>query len=119
MTKVENAVKDLTSFVKAVKARIEGDKVEELAAKNEIKARSAIHLQIALLSSSEVDAKSALEDAKEAYENAIYPTVLIGDGKAYASGIIRAKEAVEAKEEALKQVEDSLEFYNNLLKERF
>lgn len=119
MNTVENAIKDISSYAKAALARIKGDKDEETVRINEIKGRAAINRQISELTSKQVDAELALSDAKEAYENAIYTDYRIGDAKEYAAGIAHADSRMKDKQSELDQVNDSLEFFTKLLKERF
>lgn len=117
--KVENVIKDLSSFAKQIVARAKGDDVEALANKNERKARAAFNSQIAALESKIVDDQSAVEDTKEAYDNAIYPTEPITNNTFYIKSIVSAKEAVDNAEANLKSTEESLAFYKKLVKDRF
>ncbi len=119
MTNVTEAAKNLSSYAKQVVARLKGDGAEELAAKNERKARAAFNSQISSLENKIVDEETALEDATAAYESAFYPTSQISDIKRYAQTIVDAKERVDYAETALKATQDSIAFYKAELKARF
>jgi len=123
MTKVENTMKDLSSYAKVALARIKGDKTEETVNFNEIKGRSAIQRQVADLTSAEADADMELKEANEALLSAIYPEERIASGteaaKQYALKIAKQDEAVKNAEAKIEQIRDSIEFFNKLLAEKF
>lgn len=105
----------ITNFLRQVTARFKGDADALIASKNERKGESAIKGQLAALEAKRVDDESRVEDAKEAYKNALYPTVLISDNQAYVKGIVYAKEGVDNAESALASTTESIEFFKGLL----
>ena len=102
-------------FVKEVINRIKGDDKEALANKIARKALSAIEGQIAALRAKEVDDENALEDAQEAFDNAVYPTELFTDNKAYCAQIASKKEKLNAAKDNLEQTKDSIAFFESQL----
>lgn len=116
---MENTGKKMSSFVKEVVARLSGDNDEAVAQKVARKAMSALEGQVAALRSTIVDHEQALEDAEEALGNAIYPTAVFSDSKAYCAGIAEAQSRVDDAREALETTKESIEFFSKLLKEKF
>lgn len=110
MTKTKN----VTNFAKIVLAKITGDKSIETAERNFRKADSALSGQIAALNSRVIDLENALEDSKESYENAKYPTELIGETSSYLRQVKSAKETVDNNQSLLDEVNASLKFYKEL-----
>lgn len=110
-----NEVKKGALFVKAVVARIKGDDAEVKATKIARKAISAVEAQIAGLNAKLVDAEGELDTAKEALADAMYPSEMITDGKAYCDRIVRAQENVQAKETTLESIQHSIEVFKELL----
>jgi hypothetical protein len=116
---MENTGKKTMSFVKEVVARLSGDNDEAVAQKVARKAMSALEGQVAALKSKIVDDEQALEDAQEALGNAIYPTTVFTDNKAYCKGIATAQAAVDAKQETLDETKASIAFFTKLLDSKF
>lgn len=109
---MENAIGELSYFVRETMAKIKGDDVKALALKNERLAKAAIKNQINKIEFLIVELETKVDTAKEAFEDAIYPTVLITDPKAYADSIVKAKKDLKAAEETLEEAKKSLEFYS-------
>jgi len=107
----------LTNFVKEVTARLKGDENGVIAAKNERKATSAINGQLAALRAKQVDDENAVEEAKDKLADAKYPTTLITDNKSYLQTIKYAQEAFDNATDTLKQTNDSIAYFEALLKE--
>lgn len=107
----------LSNFAKEVMSRLKGDENGVIAAKNERKATSAINGQLAALKAKQVDDENAVEEAKETLSNAKYPTTLITDNKNYLQNIKYAQEAFDNATETLKQTNDSIAYFEALLKE--
>jgi Tfp pilus assembly protein PilX len=109
----------MSNFIKEVTARLKGDEQGVLAAKIERKASSAIKSQIAALTSHIVDAESAVEEAEERLQNAIYPTEMITNNNVYIAGIKAAKENLDEKLAYLTDVKESLTYFEGLLESQF
>ena len=77
----------VTNFIKEVTARLKGDEAGVIAAKVERKALSAINGQLAALKAKLVDDETAVEDAEEALNNAIFPTSVFTDNAMYVRNI--------------------------------
>lgn len=107
----------ITNFVKEVTARLKGDENGVIAAKNERKATSALNGQLAALKAKQVDDENAVEEAKDKLAEAKYPTTLIQDNKQYLTNIKYAQEAFDYATETLKQTNDSISYFEALLKE--
>lgn len=105
--------KVVKSFVKQVIAKLKGDDAEVVAQKNFRKASAAVKGQIAALEARKVDDEMAVENAKEAFNDALYPTV-VTDAQVYTSNLVKAKKVVEQAEEQLKATEDSIAFFTEL-----
>ena len=109
-----NEVKKGVLFVKEVVARIKGDDAEVLGAKIARKAISAIEGQIAALQAKLVDAEDAVETATEQLKDAMYPSVMITDNKAYCDAIVRAQDNLQAKQTLLESVQHSIEVFRGI-----
>lgn len=109
--------KKVTSFVKEVLARINGDTDKAIAEKNYRKADAAVRGQISSLESRKVDAEIAVETAKEELADAKYPTNLIGDNSDYIRNIVRKQERVDEAQAELEDVNESLDYFKALNKE--
>lgn len=108
-------MKEVSTFMSIVLAKLTGDKAAEIAARNEKKARAALKGQISSLESEQVNLEEKVEDCKEALENAIYRTEPINSSEAYINGIADAQEDLDEAEEALEDNKNSIEYYKNLL----
>lgn len=104
----------VSNFIKQVIAMAKGDEATVIAAKNERKAISSLKGQIASLEGKKVDAENAVEEAKEALHAAKFPTVQIADSKHYLDNIRTKKAAVDAAQEELDAIEDSIEYWTEL-----
>lgn len=105
----------VSNFVSIVLAKLTGDKAKEIALRNEKKARAALRGQISALESEQVNLDEKLEDAREAFNNALYPAAPIESSEAYIESIVRAQENVDCAEENLADNINSIEFYKSLL----
>lgn len=108
-------MKEVSNFMSIVLAKLTGDKAKEVAARNEKKARAALKGQISALESEQVNLDEAVEDAKEALNNAIYCTEPIVSSEAYISNIVKAKDNLTDAEDAIEDNQESIEFYKSLL----
>lgn len=102
-------------FIKEVINRLKGDDKEALAAKIARKALSAVEGQLAALKSNKVDLEGSLEDATELLLNAKYPVEMIKDNQQYIRGIKNAQDAKDKCEEELKNVDESIKYFEELL----
>lgn len=109
----------ISNFSKELLARLKGDESAKIAAQNERKANVAVNSQLAALKAKQVDDENSLEDAKEAYSNAKYPTSRILDNKSYIDNVVRAKGRVDTAEAILKLTKDSITFFEEFLKEEW
>jgi len=116
---MEKVTKSITKFVDATIAFLTGDTDTTTALKNERLAKASIQGQISALEGALVNAEVEVDNAKEALEKAIYPTVLINNQQGYYKNIIGRQEALNEAEELLKNTKASIDYANNLLKERF
>jgi hypothetical protein len=107
------------TFVDLVVARLTGDDAQVKAIRIEKKAKSAFKSQIAALEAKIVDAEMHVEEAIEAVNNAIVPASDITDGKRYIEAIVSAQSKLDASQEQLDNLKDSLDYFTNLYKEKF
>lgn len=111
--------KKVSNFVSQIISRLKGDDAEVIALKNERKADSALQSQIQALKSKLVDDESALDDAKESFENSIYPTDKITHNQSYVDGIARHQKNVDNAQETLDSTKESIAYFTKILKDRF
>jgi hypothetical protein len=109
----------VSNFIKEVTARLKGDEAGVVAAKVERKALSAINGQLAALKAKLVDDETAVEDAQEAFNVAVFPTTVFTDNRSYVSGIQRAQEVLDAKEAELESTKESIAYFEALLTNNF
>lgn len=109
----------VTLFIKEVTARLQGDETTAIAIKNAKKAGTSIDSQTAALRSAIVDAETEVEEAEEALGNAKFPKELITDNKRYLDNIKAAQAKLDASEWTLANLQESLEYFENLKKEMF
>lgn len=109
----------VSNFIKEVTARLKGDEAGVIAAKVERKALSAINGQLAALKAKLVDDETAVEDAQEALNNAIFPTSVFTDNRGYVTSIQSAQERLESAEVDLESTKESIAFFEDLLKKHF
>ncbi len=112
MTKVSN-------FIKEVTARLKGDEAGVVAAKVERKAQSAINGQLAALRAKLVDDETAVEDAEEAFNTAVFPTSVFTDNRHYVTQIQSANTRLEAAKEELEATKEAIAFFEKLVAENF
>lgn len=105
-------------FHSVVVAKIKGDDAGALADKIEKKAKAAFHGQIAALESKKVDAMMKRDDAKSAFNDALYPATLL-TGEQYIGGIKSAQAYLEVTEEEVEAIEESISRYKDLLNTTF
>jgi len=106
-----------TGFIANVVALLKGDDDKGLAKKIHRTAKSSVKMQIAALENEEIKKETEVENAEEAYHNAIYPTDLITNTELYTQRIVEKKEALDAANEALETVRESIEFFKGLQSE--
>lgn len=106
-------------FVKEMISRLTGDSDQAFAAKQARLAYSALQGQINALNGKLVNDELALEEAQENYEKAIYPTVKISEAGSYSRGILQAKNAVTTAEDNLKNTQDSLKVFQDIIDTKF
>lgn len=109
----------VSNFIKEVTARLKGDEAGVIAAKVERKALSAINGQLAALKAKLVDDETAVEDAQEAFNNAIFPTAVFTDNRGYVTSIQSAQERLESAQLNLEDTKESIAFFEGLLKTHF
>ena len=109
----------VSKFVQEVVAVIKGDDAQALALKIERKAKSAFSQQIASLNAAIVDQEDTVDSALEAYHKALYPETQIEDSRAYVKKIADKKAALDAEQEKLETLQESLQFFTQLEKESF
>lgn len=114
------AEKKAKLFVNQVLARLKGDNDEALATKIARKALSNIQGQIAALEAKLVNDEIQVEEAQEALDTRVYPTTLQGvEPSSYAANIQQADYNLKVAVENQKATQDSIEFFKNLLKDKF
>jgi hypothetical protein len=109
----------VSNFIKEVTARLKGDEAGVVAAKVERKALSAINGQLAALKAKLVDDETAVEDAQEAFNVAVFPTAVFTDNRSYVSGIQYAQGVLDAKEAELESTKESIAYFEALLTNNF
>lgn len=105
----------VSNFIKEVTARLKGDEAGVVAAKVERKALSAINGQLAALRAKLVDDETALEDAEEAFNVALFPTSVFTDNQAYVANIKYKQEALDVAVENLENTKESIAYFESLL----
>lgn len=105
-------------FISKVVAKIKGDEPAAKAARIQTKAKAAFNTQIALLESKKAEAENVLDDARAGLDDAIYPESL-ADSNSYIMGIKIAQKGVDAAEEALETIVDSITYYKSVKGETF
>lgn len=103
------------SFINEVLARIQGDEDKVVAERNSRKAVAAVKGQISSLENKKVDAEVSLDEAKENLHAVKYPITPIKDISDYVRGIANAQKKVDEAEEALVEVNESLDYFTELL----
>lgn len=109
----------MSKFASKVAAKIKGDDALAIGTKIESKVKSLLASQISLLNSKKVDLKLALDDASERLDDVLYPVKTPVDGESYLYQLKSAKGTVEALEDQIEEVDESIEFYNELLDTKF
>jgi len=108
---------EVKSFVKEVIARLEGDDTKVVAEKNYRLANAAVKGQLSTLEGDKVKAEIKVENAEDELKRCKYPTEIIQEGSNYIRRIAANFETLESRKEDLEQIEDSIKFYTELLKE--
>ena len=106
------------SFKSKVEQKIKGEEAGVKAGRVEQLAKAAFSGQVASLTSAKVQAEIKLSDAKNRLEDAKYP-VSISDTAVYISGIRNAQAEVDARQEEVDSINESIEFYESTSKELF
>ena len=114
-----SVTKELTKFVAATIAFITGDTDTAIALKNERLAKASIKGQLSALEGALVEAEVCVDNAKEALEKAVYPSVLIENQAGYYKRIIGCQETLNEAEDKLKATQESIKYAEALLKNRF
>ena len=109
----------VSNFIKEVTARLKGDETGVIAAKVERKAISAINGQLASLKAKLVDDETAVEDAEEALNNAIYPTNVFTDNSHYVKTILARQEMLDSAVTSLESTKETIVYLENLLSTKF
>ena len=109
----------VSNFIKEVTARLKGDEAGVIAAKVERKAISAINGQLASLKAKLVDDETAVEDAEEALNNAIYPTNVFIDNSHYVKTILARQEMLDSAVTSLESTKETIAYLENLLSTKF
>ena len=109
----------VTNFIKEVTARLKGDENGVIAAKVERKALSAINGQLAALKAKLVDDETAVEDAQEALDNAIFPTHVFTDNAAYVRNIQARQEQLDSAKSNLESTKETIAYFENLVETKF
>lgn len=112
-------VKKLELFVKEVVSKIKGDDAEALGYKVARKAMAAMEANIAKLNSSKVDAEIKLTEKEEALHNAIYPSKMFESVSTYCSNIASCQEDVNNAKNALQEIEESITYWEEMIKNKF
>lgn len=115
MSTVKTELKRGKLFAGQVLGFLKGDGNEELANKIARKALSAIDGQVAALNAREIDAENSLEEAEDALEKAIYPSVMITNNESYCQNIVYYQQRVDEAKANLEQIKDSKKFFEGLL----
>lgn len=109
----------MSKFAEVVVKKIKGDEAEVLAGKIERKAKSAFTSQIAALQSKKVELEDKKDTALAALEAAIYPDTQIFDSESYVRGVRTAQTGLDAAVDNIAAVDESIEFYEELVKAKF
>ena len=109
----------VTNFIKEVTARLKGDEAGVVAAKVERKALSAINGQLAALKAKLVDDETAVEDAEEALNNAIFPTSVFTDNSMYVRNIQARQEYLDTAKANLDSTKETIAYLENLVETKF
>ena len=104
----------MKSFVKEVMARLKGDDDKVVAERNFRKANAAVRGQISSLESKKVDLEVKLDEASDELLAAKYPTSPIQDASQYVRTIAAKQSNVDRATEELEEVEESLDYFENL-----
>lgn len=116
-----STINTAVSFVKEVVSRLTGDQSQVIAEKNYRKASSAVSGQIQALKSQLVDDETAVDDAKEALQNAKYPTTPISSGAAanssYLAEIKRRQDSLDDSIATAEATKKSIAYFEALEKE--
>jgi hypothetical protein len=109
----------VSNFIKEVTARLKGDEAGVVAAKVERKAQSAINGQLAALRAKLVDDETAVEDAEEAFNTAVFPTSVFTDNRHYVTQIQSANTRLEEAKDQLEATKEAIAFFEKLVAENF
>jgi len=109
----------VSNFIKEVTARLKGDEAGVVAAKVERKATSAINGQLAALKAKLVDDETAVEDAEEALNNAIFPTSVFTDNSSYVRTIQARQEYLDIALATLESTKETIVYFENLVATKF
>ena len=109
----------VSNFIKEVTARLKGDEAGVVAAKVERKATSAINGQLAALKAKLVDDETAVEDAEEALNNAIFPTSVFTDNSSYVRSIQSHQEYLDGAKATLDSTKETIAYFENLVATKF
>lgn len=109
----------VSNFIKEVTARLKGDEAGVVAAKVERKALSAVNGQLAALKAKLVDDETVVEDAAEALKNAIFPTEVFSDNRAYVRGIQDAQGHLDNAIDEMESTKTSIAYFEAIVETNF
>lgn len=107
----------MNKFESVVVERLKGENSQTLAAKISKKALNSLKGCISALESKQVDQETAVEEATEALNEAVYVTSQITNSDAYLSGIKTAQSRLDNANQDLSNTKNSLEYWKKLLAE--
>lgn len=107
----------LSNYAKQTIAFLKGDEEGQIVARNERKADAILRGQLSSLDNKKVNAEIEVETAQDNLDRAKFPTELISDGESYLKGIREAQEHLEATQEALAEIEESIEYWTRMQEE--
>ena len=115
-----NVVEKTGNYVKRALALVKGDKDEQIALYNQVKADAAIDKNLSNLRAKLVDDKLAVKDAEDALENVKYsPETKISSLDAYTNNIVSKKAALDNAKDAVDNTEASIKYFTDLKTEMF
>jgi len=117
MSLTEGVTEGVSYFVKQTIALMKGDTDEALALKNRKRAIAGIKAELTQLELLKMDAEQEVEDAEALVKAAKFPVELITDTKSYIFNLKEYLGLLETRQDALDDVNHSIEFQTGLLAE--
>ena len=120
-TKSAAVKKEISIFLQKGFAILKGDTEEAMLLANEKKCIRFVKTQINALENKVDDLQSKVQDAKDAEDLAIYPVTPVSSegGQSYVDGIVEAGNKVKRAEKELKNAQETLLVFKQILKEKF